>query len=265
MNTLKLYLRSMKMLVRCQTEYPLSFLLNTLSQLIMLGGEMLAVVLLFDRFPSLGQWTGENVLFFFGLISTSFYLVEFFCRGITNFSPLVRSGALDHMLLRPRGVMTQVCCAAMDPRRIGALAVGAAALAAGAWGSGVVWTVGKGVLLLESIACGSALVAGLFLIEAVCCLYAVRSPEAVNVLTYGGRSACQYPIDIYPRPLRVLFVCVAPFALTTHAPAAYILEKPLLGLPGWAAYVVPLAGAAFLTLMYFVFRRALKDYRSTGS
>ena len=61
MNTLKLYLRSMKMLVRCQTEYPLSFLLNTLSQLIMLGGEMLAVVLLFDRFPSLGQWTGENV------------------------------------------------------------------------------------------------------------------------------------------------------------------------------------------------------------
>ena len=110
-----------------------------------------------------------------------------------------------------------------------------------------------------------ALVAGLFLIEAVCCLYAVRSPEAVNVLTYGGRSACQYPIDIYPRPLRVLFVCVAPFALTTHAPAAYILEKPLLGLPGWAAYVVPLAGAAFLTLMYFVFRRALKDYRSTGS
>lgn len=161
--------------------------------------------------------------------------------------------------------MTQVCCAAMDPRRIGALAVGAAALAAGARGSGVVWTVGKGVLLLESIACGSALVAGLFLIEAVCCLYAVRSPEAVNVLTYGGRSACQYPIDIYPRPLRVLFVCVAPFALTTHAPAAYILEKPLLGLPGWAAYVVPLAGAAFLTLMYFVFRRALKDYRSTGS
>ena len=158
MNTLKLYLRSMKMLVRCQTEYPLSFLLNTLSQLIMLGGEMLAVVLLFDRFPSLGQWTGENVLFFFGLISTSFYLVEFFCRGITNFSPLVRSGALDHMLLRPRGVMTQVCCAAMDPRRIGALAVGAAALAAGARGSGVVWTVGKGVVLLESIACGSALV-----------------------------------------------------------------------------------------------------------
>ena len=65
--------------------------------------------------------------------------------------------------------------------------------------------------------------------------------------------------------IRVLFVCVAPFALTTHAPAAYILEKPLLGLPGWAAYVVPLAGAAFLTLMYFVFRRALKDYRSTGS
>ena len=97
------------------------------------------------------------------------------------------------------------------------------------------------------------------------CIHAVKSVEVVNALTYGGRSACQYPIDIYPRPLRIIFTAVAPFALVLHAPAAYILGKPLYGWPAWAAYLCPLTGAAFFLLMYGLFRKAMTFYRSTGS
>ena len=38
MKTIRLYLRSMKMLMKCQFEYPVSFFLQTLAQLIMEGG-----------------------------------------------------------------------------------------------------------------------------------------------------------------------------------------------------------------------------------
>ena len=89
--------------------------------------------------------------------------------------------------------------------------------------------------------------------------------ELVNALTYGGRSACEYPIDIYPRPLRVLFTVVAPFALTLHVPVAWILDKPLYGWPAWTAFVTPLAGAVTLGIMAALFHRAIRFYRSTGS
>ena len=46
MDTIKLYLRSMRMLIRSQLQYPASFLMQTLAQLIMEGGEMLAVILI---------------------------------------------------------------------------------------------------------------------------------------------------------------------------------------------------------------------------
>jgi len=256
----------MRMLLRSQMQYPASFIMQTIAQIVMEGGEMMAVLLIIDRFDTLNQWSGGNLLFFFGVMSVTFYLTECFGRGVTGaFPSLVHSGHLDTFLLRPRGVLTQVLCHAIDPRRLGCIGVGIISLILGSRSSQLIWTLPKALLLFESFLFGGMLILGLFLIEAIFCIHAVKSIEVVNALTYGGRSACQYPIDIYPRPLRILFTAVAPFALTLHAPAAYILGKPLYGWPAWAAFLSPLTGAAFFLLMYCLFRKAMTYYRSTGS
>ena len=266
MDTIKLYWKSMGILMKSQLQYPASFIMQTIAQLVMEGGELLAVILIVDRFDHLNQWTPGDLYFFFGMMSVTFYLTEFLGRGITGAFPgMVRSGQLDTLLLRPRGVLTQVLCSAIDPRRIACIAVGTAALIMGSNMARVEWTFLKALALCESILLGTLLVLGLFLIEAVFCIHSVKSVELVNALTYGGRSACQYPIDIFPRPLRMLFTVVAPFALTLHVPAAYILGKPLYGWPAWTAFVTPLAGAAAFLILYAVFQKAMKFYRSTGS
>ena len=266
MDTIKLYWKSMGILLKSQLQYPASFIMQTFAQLVMEGGELLAVILIVDRFDSLNQWMPGDLYFFFGMMSVTFYLTEFLGRGVTGAFPgMVRSGQLDTLLLRPRGVLTQVLCSAIDPRRIACIAVGTAALIMGSKMAGVEWTLLKALALTEAVLLGVMLVLGLFLIEAVLCIHSVKSVELTNALTYGGRSACQYPIDIFPRPLRVLFTVVAPFALTLHVPAAYILGKPLYGWPAWTAFVTPLAGAAAFWILYAVFQKAMKFYRSTGS
>ncbi len=256
----------MGMLLKSQLEYPASFMMQTLAQLVMEAGEMMAVILIVDRFDSLNQWMPGDLYFFFGLMSVTFYLTELFGRGLTGeFPGMVRSGRLDTLLLRPRGVLTQVFCSAMDPRRITCVAVGTTAMILGSRLSRVQWTALKALALGEAILLGMLLVLGLFMIEAVFCIHSVKSVELVNALTYGGRSACQYPIDIFPRGLRTVFTVIAPFALTLHVPAAYILGKPLYGWPYFAAFLCPAAGAALFLIMYFVFQRAMQYYRSTGS
>ena len=266
MNTLRLYIRSMVMLIRSQLQYPLSFLMQTLAQLVMEGGEMLALILLIDRFDRLNQWGPGDLYFFFGLMSVSFYLTEIFGRGVTgNFPYMVRTGQLDTILLRPRGVLTQVLCSAADPRRITCIAVGVVSLVIGSNLAKIAWTLPKILLFAESVFFSFWLILGLFMIEAVLCIHSVKSIELANALTYGGRSACEYPSDIYPRPLRVLFTVIAPFALVMHVPASTILGKPLFGWPMWTAFVTPLAGLLMFGIMYLLFRKAMKFYRSTGS
>ena len=266
MDTVKLYLRSMKMLLRSQLQYPLSFIMQTLSQIVMTGGELMAVLLLIDRFDSLNHWAAGDLLFIYGMMDITFYLTECFGRGVTgNFAALVRSGGLDTLFLRPRGIFTQTLCRDVDPRRIGCISVGVVTLIMGAKMAGIEWTMLKWIAFTESILLGVLLILGLFMIEVIFSIYSVKSIEVVNALTYGGRSACQYPIDVYPRALRLLFMVVAPFALTLHVPAAYILGKPLYGWPEFTAFLCPLAGVVLFSIMYFCFQKALRHYRSTGS
>ena len=266
MNTIKLYIRSMGMLLKSHLQYPASFIMQTIAQLVMEGGEMLAVILVIDRFETLKEWSGGNLFFFFGLMSVSFYITEFFGRGVTgNFPSMVRSGQLDSLLLRPRGILTQVLCSGIDPRRITCIAVGVTSLIIGSNMSEVTWSVPKVLVLIESIFMSCMLILGLFMIECIFCIHSVKSVELVNALTYGGRSACQYPIDIYPRPLKILFSVVAPFALTMHVPAAYILGKTLYGWPIWTAFVTPLSGAVVFFIMVMLFNRGIRFYRSTGN
>lgn len=266
MNTIKLYMRSMAILLKSQLQYPVSFLLQTIAQLVMEGGEFLAVLLIVDRFDTLHQWTPGNLYFFFGMMSVSFYLTECFGRGVTgNFPYLVRTGQLDTMLLRPRGLLTQVLCSAIDPRRITCIAVGTASLVMGSRMSMVQWTWGKVLLMAEAIGMSMFLILGLFLVEAIFCIYSVKSVELVNALTYGGRSACQYPVDIYPQPMRALFTILAPFAMTLHVPGSYILGQPLYGWRSWTAFVCPVSGLVVFCFIYLAFQRAMRHYRSTGS
>ncbi len=131
--------------------------------------------------------------------------------------------------------------------------------------SPVHWSFLKALALTESICMSMILLLGLFMIEAVFCIFSVKSVELVNALTYGGRSACEYPIDTYPRPLRVLFTVLAPFALTLHVPGSVILDKPLFDWPMWAVWVSPLSGIVFFILIRLCFRKAMRHYRSTGS
>ena len=256
MNTVRLYFRSMGILLKSQLQYPLSFLLQTLAQLIMEGGEMLAVILLVDRFDHLNQWSAGDLYFFFGLMSVTFYITECFGRGITgNFPSMVRTGQLDTLLIRPRGILTQVLCSA----------VGTVSLILGSRMSRVDWTAANLLLLAESIFCGFWLILGLFMIEAILCIHSVKSVEIANALTYGGRSACQYPVDAFPRSLRTLFTVIAPFALVMHVPASRILGKPIFGWPDWAAWISPLSGFVLFTIMVLLFAKAMRFYRSTGS
>ena len=144
--------------------------------------------------------------------------------------------------------------------------VGGAALAMACLRLRLHWTAGKALLLALSSLGSFFLILGLFLIEATVSFFSVKSIEMVNVLTYGGRQACQYPVDIYPRPLRLLFTWVAPFALCMHLPVSVILDKPLMAVPIWQVYAAPLAGFAFFAVMALVWRRAgVTHYRSTGS
>lgn len=262
---MRYFVHSLRMLLRSAMQYRASFVLQTIGQLIMTAGDLLAVLVLMDRFAHLGEWQPEQILFFFGVMQVCFSLVECFGRGISTFVSLIRSGDFDTFLLRPRPLIIQVMYSRLDPRRIGSVAVGLTALAVACVRLRLVWTAQKVLLMLVSVAGSVLLLMGLFLVEATFSFFSTQSIEMVNVLTYGGRQACQYPMDVYPGPLRLLFTWVAPFSLCMHLPVSFVLGRPLWSIPTPLIFAAPLSGALFFLVMVRLWYVGARHYRSTGS
>ena len=259
-------MNAMRMNLRRAAQYRASFLMQICSQIVMTGGDLWAMLMLLERYGRMGHWEGREILFFFGAMHLVFSVTEMINRGLGHFGSSIRSGAFDTMLTRPRRLLTQVLLSELDPRRVGTMAVGITAMAVGTALIGIEWTVWKVLLLLWSMAATVCLMLGLFLLEAVICFFSVQSIEMVNILTYGGRQTCQYPVDLYPDFIRILFTYVVPVALCLQYPVSRVLGRPMaVGIPDGLLWFCPLAGPGFLALMTLFWRFGVRRYRSTGS
>ena len=89
--------------------------------------------------------------------------------------------------------------------------------------------------------------------------------EAVNIFTYGGEAAAEYPMNVYAGWFRNFMTFVVPVGCVTYLPmlAAMGRADPL-GAPGWLTPLAPLAGFAFLGASLFIWGFGVRRYASAG-
>lgn len=149
---MKYVFHALRMQWRCATQYRASFWMQTLAQLVMSGSELMAVLVLLGRFTSVGQWSGSEIMFFFGMMQMTFAITECVGRGLTAFSRVVQGGEFDQILLRPRNLLLQVLCSSTDPRRLSTAVLGIVLMWFSVTQLGIPWTLGGAVLLMISVA-----------------------------------------------------------------------------------------------------------------
>ena len=110
----KLYIESMKLKLKSQLEYRLSFILTFISQIGVFFTYYFMIVALFQRFDNIKGFTVYEVLLCFSIIHFGFAFNETFFRGVDKFDKFIIDGSLDRLLVRPRGVLYQVICSEMD-------------------------------------------------------------------------------------------------------------------------------------------------------
>jgi ABC-2 type transport system permease protein len=253
--------------LRAQMQYRESFLVMTVVSFLGLSTELLAIIILFNRFGDLAGWPVGEVAFLYGIASVSFGLAEMFGSGFDLFPDMIRRGEFDRVLLRPRSAFVQVLSADFQLRRLGRITQGLVAFGlAFAWASPE-WTLGKLAYLPAVILCGMVLYIAFFVLGAVICFWTVESIEVINIITYGGTEFASYPLPIYHLLMQRFFTFVIPLAFVSYFPSLYLLDRPEASdWPLWLLLVSPLAAATSLSLVArFFWGIGVRHYRSTGS
>lgn len=245
--------------------YRRSFLLEMLGRFFLGALELTAIFFLFERVEAIGGWTRWEVVCLYGIATVSLGMAEILTSGLDEMGELVRTGAVDGLLVRPLSPLLQLLGRELRLFHAGRLLQGFLALVIAC--SQLHLDRGDAVafVLLAVFSC-TAIYAGLFIASAAACFWTVQSVEMFNAFTYGGVEMTQYPISVYPSWLRNLFLYVVPLGFGCYLPAARLLGKSnALGIPDGLAVIAPLVAVAFLLLCLRFWDLGLRRYQSTGS
>ncbi|WP_395710623.1 ABC transporter permease [Reyranella sp.] len=267
MNAFALYGRYVMTSLRAQAQYPAATLMLTVGHCAATAIEILGVFALFDRFGSVGGWTFGEAALFYALVNITFSLADLLTRGFEVFgSDFVRTGAFDRVLLRPRTAALQLIGYEVRLSRLGRFAQAFAVLILATNLVPIHWDAAAIATALWAVAGGVALFSGILVLQATLAFWTVESLEIVNVLTYGGVQAAQYPLNIYAAWFRRLLTFGVPLACVAYYPVLAILKRPdPLGAPDWLLPIAPAAGFAFLGLSFLAWHAGMARYASTGS
>ncbi len=252
---------------RSQAQYPASTIMLTLSSFASTIIDIFAIWALFDRFGAIEGWRFGDIAFFFGLISISFALADFLSRGFDVLgTDFIRTGNFDRLLLRPRTLTLQLIGHEFRLSRAGRLIQGLVVLAVGSASLQFQWDAPALALAAWTVAGGVALFFGLMVLQGTLAFWTTESLEAMNLLTYGGVQAGQFPLSLYAGWFRNFLTFVVPLGCVAYYPVLAILGKPdPLGAPDWILPLTPAAGFLFLGAAFVAWRVGVSKYTSTGS
>lgn len=266
--SLKLLFRLLKVQVRSQLQYPVSFIMEVLSSAFTLGFFFVAFALAFARFDQIGGWTLGEVAFIWGITEFSFGIMDMVFSGFDYdaFGPLVRKGLFDQLLLRPVNITLQVFGSRFVLRRLGKIAEGLIIFLYGLSLIDVSWTLGR-ILYIPLLVISQVLFFGsLFIFGATSTFWTTERLEILNIFTYGGSEIMSYPMHIFPRAIRLIFTFIVPAIFLSYFPALYILGKnDPLNAPAIVSFFAPFISLSTLWVALRFWRYGINNYQSTGS
>lgn len=258
-----MYGKYFKMQFKSALQYRLSVLLQSLSQVVITVGEILAVWLLFKNFKTVGNWGFYEAALMFGVVTTVFSICECFARGFDEFPKLIKRGDLDRMLVRPVNIYLQIFTAKIEFVKFGRVVLGVVVSIIALVKLHISWTFWKVVVLLCTYLCGTLVMLGILFVAAGISVFTVENLEFLNIITDGSKQFAQYPIDIYKKWLRNIFTFIIPLACFNYLPLSFLLGTG--SLPMWLCGLAPVIGMLFFIPCFLFFKFALTKYQSTGT
>ncbi len=260
---LRLFFKFISISLRSQMQYKASFFILTATHFFSIFTEIIGVWVLFDRFKMVKGWTFHELLIIYGIVHVGFAIAEAFARNFEKFSPIVKNGEFDRILLRPLNTIFQVAMYEIQIFRIGRLLQGLIVLIFGYIKLKLSLFSLATLVIFISILGVIALFYGLFILQATFVFWTTETLELANITTYGGREIGQYPMNIYHQNFRLFFTLIIPIACVAYYPIANLLHQATL--PLGIAILLPLTGFIFLYFAQLFWKIGIRHYHSTGN
>jgi len=260
---MKLYFKSVVLLVKSQGQHKESFIMMIVTQFIQPFALFAGIYFLLERFGSIKGYSPFEVFLCYAVVGMCFSAATCFARGFDVFAGMIRAGTFDRVLVRPRSTILQVLASNFDIKRIGHFFQSAIVLVVALIKSDITWSLARFIILLNMIVGGTVIFAAVYLIEATAAFWTTEALEVANIFTHGMKEHASYPLDIFPKWITVFFTFIIPFGTVNYIPLQYLLGRTTFN--PLVVVFIPILGCLFILPCIAFWSYGVRRYTSTGS
>lgn len=253
--------------LKSRFQYKLDAIVATCAVFLREAGGLIAMYLAMLKFDTVNGWNIDELLFLFSLIFITYGIFIVFFMALRDFSDWIKHGDFDRVMLRPRGLLTQlVLCGADWLAALGHGTLGLVLFILSAGRVGIQWNAAMAVYYIVAIISGVLIQGAVFLFFSAVSFYVVETSSLKEICYWNMRKFAIYPLSIYHKLIQMMLIFVVPFAFVNYFPAQFFLRKPdMAAYPAWMMYGSPVVGVTLYLLAYAFWRFSLKYYKSTGN
>lgn len=254
------YGKAFKAVLMTKLEYRADFAIGIVTAILTQCTALFFLDVILRNAPSIGGWSGSQVLLLFGLTAGALGLSELFFNHLWYLPYYIVNGELDRLLLYPVRSLPFFLITSPELHSFGNLASGLAltgwslALTDAAWWA---WP-----LALFCMACGAVIYTGVLVICSSLSFFFTGPRFGLAMLVHHLLMTSRYPLGIFPEGMRLLLLVVVPFGAFNYLPAHHLFHGGGL----WKVAALPLLAAGVVTLLAWkAWETGLSRYEGTGS
>lgn len=261
MNVFRMLYQFFRIGLLTEMEYRANFFIQVFQSGLNFGTGLLGVFIVFSHTESLNGWSALELMALLGVFYMMGGVIQFVIEpGMQRFMEDVRLGTLDYVLLKPQDSQLMVSIRKIQIFKLIDVILGVSVLvyAVLPMKASIGWI--NVLAFVATLFCGSMIVYSFWFFLATLSIWFVRI-ENILFIFQGVYQAGRWPVDIYPKWMRIALTFVVPVAFATTIPARNLTGTSHVG------YVV-LAGVVstvMFVLARLFWRRALRFYSGAGA
>ncbi len=252
--------------VQARMEYRGSFIMYLMTLIGFYAAQISVIILMLQRFKAIGGWGPGEIAFLYSLLVLAQGLVSVFFSGMLEFSPFIREGTFDRLMLRPLSPMLQILAMRFEPGGVANLILGVAGLTAANSLVHPQWTLVSSLFLVMIVLGGMMILAAVRIGVAAVAFFTVSNEGLQHLIVFSVREFLLYPVDIYTKPVRFLLTFLFPLAFINFYPAHFFLNKSTDSLfhPYFVFFTFPV-GIFCMAISLRMWSFGVRHYGSTGT
>jgi len=261
MRHLRIYGLFFKQYLKGLVNYRVDFLIGTVAFIINQGLGIIFLYIIFQNIGSLAGFSGTEVVLMYGLSQIPKGIDHLIFDNIWLLPRRIKSGEFDRYLLRPIDPLYAFLIERFQPDAFGELILGTGLAIYALTNLSIAFLGWRLLGLLVFIIIGTFIFTAIKLLTASTAFW-IKNCYPLMQITYDLNDYSKYPRTIFPKVIQFIMTFVVPFALVSFFPSLFLLGR----LSFLEVLVIILPVTVFLAfLAFFVWKRGLKHYESSGS